>query len=155
MKYIFKININTDGDFGFDFVPTGMIYDGFETFTFETDYPDIIIAKERIITICKFLKEHIRIPEFRDYVKKQWDECVDEFIEKIYKLDNPTSDEMVISDMSGNYAETEFYFYAKTEPVTIKMYDVTHEERELIKRNKDKVTSEMLKEAVLTLYREV
>ena len=102
----------------------------------------------RVLALCTPDKEAEAKAAGADYVG------LDEFIEKMYKLNDPTSDEIVSSTMSGNYGETEFYFYAKTEPVTIKIYDVTYEERELIKRNMNKVTSEMLKEALLNLYRE-
>lgn len=38
MKYIFEINIFTDGDFGLPFVPAGMKYDGEYNYSFRKEY---------------------------------------------------------------------------------------------------------------------
>jgi tryptophan-rich sensory protein len=61
MKYIFKINVKTDGDFCFPFVPAGMNYDGEYEYKFEKSYKDRDIAIKDIIYICNsfFITYHL------------------------------------------------------------------------------------------------
>ena len=75
MRYILKINICTDGDFGFRFVPRGMKFD--EDYTLKKEYNDKDTAIKDIVNICEFLKEQIHTN--KDYVREAFNECVDGF----------------------------------------------------------------------------
>ncbi len=149
MKYIFEVNICTDGDFGFEFVPRGMEFDGYYTYTFEKSYKDRDAAIKDITNICTFLKEQIHTS--RKYVKEDWNRCVDDFVKHLY-TSSESAHERVEEYMSGNYDGTEFIF--RTEAQRLKVdFCVTDEEHEMIKNNGNGVTREMVKEAVLALFR--
>lgn len=149
MTYIFKININTDGDFCLPFVPRGMNYEDDYIYTFKKVYTKRDLAVEDVIDICSFLKENIFTS--RDLMKERWDQCIDNFIKSLKESTN-TLDEYVEECMGGNYEGTEFIFCAEPYCAHYRFY-LTDEERELIQNNKDNVTVEMLKEALLTVYR--
>lgn len=147
MKYVFEIEVRTDGDFSLEFVPVGMRHDD-ESYSFRREYNDREIAIEDINSICSFLKSHMHT--HRDYVKEMWNNTIDEFIK--YLKESVESDHEYVSElMSGNYDGTEFRFYTKEQYVKVGFY-ATDEEIELIKSNK-KVTDEMIKEVILDLYR--
>jgi hypothetical protein len=84
MKYIFEINLYTDGDYALPFVPCGMKYDGDYEYTFKKCYTDRDVAIDDVSKICVFLKENIRTS--RDYVKESWDRHIDQYIAKLNEM---------------------------------------------------------------------
>ena len=149
MKYIFKINVNTDGYFSLQYVPGGMKFDDCEHYNFKKEYNDRDTAIADIINICEFLKGQIRTP--RDYVEQDWNDCVDNFVKKL-KTSKEGLYERVEEYISGNYDGTEFIFYVEKEYFKCGFY-VTDEEYALIKNN-HKVTNGMVKEVVMALFKE-
>lgn len=150
MKYIFEINIFTDGDFGFPFVPAGMEYDGEYNYSFRKEYINRNIAIESAIEICTFLKE--QISTHRETVKESWECHTDEFIRNL-KESTESAGERVRSYMGGNYDGTEWIFRA--EPRTFNFsIDLTDEELELIQdvRQRNRIGYEDIKKAILELY---
>lgn len=150
MKYIFEININTDGDFYLPFVPCGMKYDGCERYTFEKSYRDRNVAIENIVNICAFLKEEMDTR--RDYVKESWDIHIDSFVKRL-KTSSESVYERVEEYMSGNYEGTEFIFRVEAQKFNCS-FNVTDEEFEMIHNNDNRVTIGMVKEAVLALFKQ-
>ena len=148
MKYVFKIDIYTDGDFGFPYVPRGMSCDDGYRYTLEKSYIKEDKAIDDVRAICAYLKEQIHTS--RDYVKESWDRCVDEFIKQIDEFDK-NEHRTLYSCMYGNYEGTEISFYTEDDYITCGFY-ATDEEIELFK-NHEGVTNEMVKEAVLNLFR--
>lgn len=149
MKYIFKIDIYTDGDFGFPYVPIGMTFDGDYRYYFKKTYDNKESAIENVLEICKFLKENVH--SFRDWVKEDVVKCINEFID--YVKDSKKHSNFYISrEMYGNYDGTNFMFYTEDDYVDCG-FCVTEEEMELIKNSKKGITNEMIKEAVLDLFR--
>lgn len=146
MKYVFEININTDGDFCLPFIPTGMKFDGNEKYTFSKTYESKLSAITDIMEICSFLKTHIHTS--RDYVKKAWCECIDRFTNSLHESEQYDG---VYQYMSGNYDGTDFYFHPKPAHFKCDFY-LTDEEYEIVKNSHINVTDTMLKEAVLNLY---
>ena len=150
MKYIFEINIFTDGDFGLPFVPAGMKYDGEYNYSFRKEYTNRNIAIESAIEICTFLKE--QISTHRETVKESWEYHTDEFIRNL-KESTESAGERVESYMGGNYEGTEWIFRA--EPRTFNFaIDLTDEELELILdvRQGNRIGYEDIKKAILELY---
>lgn len=148
MKYIFKINIYTDGDFSLPFVPCGMKYDGDYEYTFEKYYKDRNKAIEDVVNICSFLKE--RICTSKNYIKEIWNTHIDNFVKHL-KESNESVYERVEEYMSGNYEGTEFIFRAEAQRLNYS-FAVTDEEFEMIHKNDSCVTNSMVKEAVLALF---
>ena len=148
MKYVFEIKIYTDGDFGFPYVPKGMTFDGDYGYELRKEYKDRERAIKDILTICGFLKEQINTR--RNYVKEYWSECVTNFVKRLEESNN--IHEYITECMSGNYDGTEISFYTEDDYVEFGFY-VSDEEMELIKNNHEKVTNEMIKKAVLDLFR--
>lgn len=149
MKYVLEISINTDGDFTFPFVPRGMEYYSDCSYNFSKTYNDINKAKEDVKTICTFLRGNMGTD--RDYVREQFYGCVDEFISKVDSYGGSSKNEVVASYMSGNYDGTVFEFYSEEQWVDCGFH-VSEEEYQMIKGSKN-VTQEIIKEAVLNLFR--
>lgn len=149
MKYVFNINIYTDEDFGFQFVPREMRYDEFGTYALEKSYNNRDKAIEDITTICVFLKENIHTS--REYVKEDWNECIDGFIKRLQES-SESAYERVESRMGGNYDGTEFVFRAEAAHFNCGFY-LTDEEVKMIAKNDNHVTNSMVKEAVLALFK--
>lgn len=147
MKYVFEIEVRTDGDFSLEFVPVGMRHDDYE-YSFRREYNDRDIAVEDINSICSFLKSHMH--SHRDYVKEMWNNTIDKFIKSV-KNSEPNLLEYVSEWMSGNYDGTEFRFYTEEQYLEFG-FCATDEEIEIIKNNKS-ITNEMIKEAIVDLYR--
>lgn len=147
MRYIFKINICTDGDFDFRFVPRGMKFDA--GYTFKKEYNDKDTAIKDIADICEFLKEQIYTN--KDYVREAFNECVDGFMHKICKPNTATNID-IYEYMSGKYDETKFVFYAEEQYIDCGFY-VTDEEYAMIKASNKSVTNKMFKEAYLALFK--
>lgn len=147
MQYVFHINIQTDRDFNFSFVPNGMrqFQDG--SYSLEKTYIDKEKAVKDALNICAFLKDHICTK--RDYVKEEWHQCVDEFMDR---LCTNSDHEYVGAFMGGNYAETEISFRSVKGRCSFD-FSVTDEELELINKNENDVTLGMIKKAVLALYK--
>lgn len=148
MKYVFEIEVRTDGDFSLEFVPVGMSHDD-ESYSFRREYNDRKIAIEDINSICSFLKSHMHT--HRDYVREMWNDTIDRFI-KALKESVESGHEYVSSYMSGNYDGTEFIFYTEYQYAKFK-FRVTDEELKMIK-GKRKLTEEEIKNAILSLYKE-
>lgn len=149
MNYIFEINVFTDGDFRLDFVPMGMEANDDYDYVYKKVYTDREYAIKDITNICTFLKEQIKTP--RDYVKEEWNECIDNFINKL-NLSEKAEYEFVGSYMDGNYDGTEFTF--STESLYYNCtFNITNEEAKMIKDSKAHVTRDMIKNAILDLFR--
>ena len=149
MKYIFEINVCTDGDFCLPFIPRGMKYDENGDYAFKKAYNNREQAIEDIIDICGFLKGYMYTS--RDYVKELWNDCINNFIKRIEASDGSV-DERIEEYIGGNYEGTEFIFYA--EPQRLRCdFAVTDEEHKMIKNNDNEVTSDMIKDVVLALFR--
>ena len=151
MKCNFTINIYTDGDFSLPFIPRGMFYDGdneYADYTFEKSYKSRDKAVEDVLKICFFLKDNIHTRN--DLVRERWNSCIEKFIEKVNKSSELLNGE-VYERMTGNYDGTEFIFSVESESARFG-FPVTDEEYEIILRNKNRVTSDMIKETILALY---
>lgn len=149
MKYILEIGIYTDGDFNLPFVPRGMMYVDEYTYIYKKTYDDRAIAVKDAVEICDFLKK--QMDTSRDYVREDWNECVDNFMKNL-KESKETEDEFVTSCMSGNYDGTKFAFYTEKQFVDFRLC-VTVEEHKLISENRNRITDEMVKEAILALLK--
>lgn len=149
MKYIFEINIYTDGDFYLPFVPTGMKYDGDYEYTFKKYYRDRDEAIKDIVDICTFLKENMLTS--RNYVRDTWNARISSFLKKLNKSSQGAY-ERVEEYMFGNYEGTEFIFYVEAEKFQCD-FCLTDEEAEIIKSNKRLVTIGDVKKAILELYK--
>lgn len=156
MEYIFKLDFVTDGDFGFDFVPCNMKYDGYERYWFEKTYNDYNIAVRDIKKICEFLKNNI---SGKDCVAGNVKTHINTFICNIDKNTDKrvsgifTKDKLfhINTSMYGNYEGTEFTFYTSPKKVCFEFL-LTEEEEELYKKNVHKVTYGDIKKAVLELF---
>ena len=149
MRYIFEVNVYTDGDFGFQFVPRGMEFDGDCGYTLEKSYEDRDRAIKDITNICAFLKEQMDTD--RDWVKEMFDRCVDDFVKRLYQS-NKSEYKRVEEYMSGNYDGTKFIFRAEAQYIPCSFH-VTDEEYAMMKASDKLVTNGMIKEAVLALFR--
>lgn len=149
MKYTFKINVYTDGDFYLQFVPCGMSYDSSYRYTFTKSYQNRDMAIEEINNICSVLKDQIKTSKY--HVREDWNKCIDNFVKNL-KESNETEFKTVTTYMSGNYDGTEFVFYAEPQYINCGFY-VTDEEYEMIKENRNGVTTDMIKKAVLKLFK--
>ena len=148
MKYIFTINIQTDGDFGFQFVPRGMTQESCDWFKFERTYTDRAKAIEDVEEVCRFLRENIRTN--RDSMVETWHTCIDNFLTSL-RNSEASNDEYVEENIYGNYDGTEFLFRAAPNVVNFK-FDVTDEEYARILDHRINVMREQIKAAVLALY---
>ena len=148
MEYRLEINICTDGDFGFEFIPRDMSFDG-EDYSLIKDWTDKTKAFEETLRLCQYLRDNVR---GRDYTIEDFKQRMNTFIEHINMVKNEPSDEFFVSEsMSGNYDGTEFQFSGQ--PKFIKCgFRTTDEEYDIIKKGIDAgVTNEMIKEAVIKL----
>lgn len=150
MKYIFEVNIFTDNDFGFQFVPCGMWYDGDCEYTFEKSYDNIDKAIKDITNICTFLKEQIHTS--RDYVLEDWHEHVDRFVRRLNAMDK-TDPRRIEVHMGGNYDGTELIFKAESQRFNC-MFNVTDEEYDMIQKNVNHVTCGDVKKVVMDLFKQ-
>ena len=148
MKYIFTINIQTDGDFGFQFVPMGMTQESCDWFSFERTYTDRAKAIEDVEDVCRFLRENIRTN--RDSMVETWHTCIDNFLNSL-RNSEASIDEYVEENIYGNYDGTEFLFRAAPNVVNLK-FDVTDEEYARILDHRINVKQEKVKAAILALY---
>lgn len=148
MKYIFTINIQTDGDFGFQFVPRGMEQESCDWFKFERTYTDRAKAIEDVEEVCRFLRENIHT--HRDSMVETWHTCIDNFLNSL-RNSEASNDEYVEENIYGNYDGTEFLFRAAPNVVNLK-FDVTDEEYARIMDHRINVKPEKVKAAILALY---
>lgn len=146
MKYVFKINIYTDGNFGFSFIPRGMNWNDDESYDFKMVYHNRDEAIQDAITICEFLTKYMYT--YSPDVKTNWNICVNKFIVQLKENDK----NYIYSDMRGNYPNTEFILYEEPEHFKCEFF-ITDEEHEMFLRNHNKVTLDMIREAVFNLYR--
>ena len=62
MEYIFEVDILTDGDFCFPYVPCGMdYYPTNGAYSLKKSYDDKVSAIKDITNICAFLKEQMEV----------------------------------------------------------------------------------------------
>ncbi|MBO5969905.1 MAG: hypothetical protein J6S14_15565 [Clostridia bacterium] len=148
MKYILEINIQTDGDFGFQFVPTDMIRENYEWYVFKRTYTDRDKAIEDAKSICHFLRANIQ--SSRDSVIRMWHTTIDSFLTMLQNSEM-SIDEEVEQTAGGNYDGTQFLFRAVSQVVNFK-FDVTDEEYAKIMDHRIHVKQEQVKAAVLALY---
>ena len=150
MKYVFKFDIYTDGDFGFPYGPVGMTYDECFRYEFKRSYDDKDKAFKSVLEICSFLKENVR--SSREYKKECFYECIDSFVEKVKDGEEDFDHDVIVEYMWGNYDGTEISLYTEDDYIKCGFY-ASDEEIELFKNNYKGITNEMIKEAVLDLFR--
>lgn len=150
MEYIFEVNIYTDGDFCFPFVPCGMDCYSDETYRLKKFYENRDKAIEDIVNICDFLKDQMHTSRY--YIHELWNECIDNFIERLY-ASIETEHEIVEKCLGGNYDGTEFIFQVLPHHYYCD-FRINDEEYKMVKRNVNGVTSGMIKEAIMALYKE-
>ena len=150
MEYIFDVNIYTDGDFHFPFVPCGMKDYADDNYTLVRSYKDRDEAIKDVVSICSFLKEHMHTN--RDYVREDLNKCIDTFLDRLCSS-SETENEYIAEYIYGNYDGTEFVFRVVPHCFHYDMR-VTDEEYEMINKNENGVTMGMVKEAVLALFRQ-
>ena len=147
MNYILDINISTDGDFWFPFVPRGMEYcESSQQYELGKTYTDLTAAITDITRICTFLKEQVQTN--REWVKKDFIACVDNFSRHII---NNTDSTYIHEYMDGNYFGTEFTFSVNLNRRNFSL-TLSDEELEIIRKNEKAVTAEQIKDAVVALY---
>ena len=150
MEYIFDINISTDGDFSFPYVPCDMkYYPTSGTYSLNKIYDDKVSAIKDITDICAFLKEQMQTD--RDWVKEMFNERIDNFVLRIYEA-NIDIGTYISEYMSGNYDKTEFAFYVQSNRYNFTL-NLTDEEFELIRKNGKNITIWQVKDAVLALFK--
>lgn len=149
MKYIFKIDIYTDGDFNFPYVPRGMIFDDCYRYEFKKSYDNKKDAIKDILEICSFLRKNVH--SYKEYKKESIYKCIDSFVEKIKDVEEDFDHGAIREYMYGNYDGTEFLLYTEDDYITCGFY-ASDEEIELFK-NHEGITNEMVKKAVLDLFR--
>lgn len=158
MKYILELDFVTDGDFGFEFVPRDMKYDGYGGYYLEKEYTVYDNAINDIKKIYEFLKNNIT---GRDDVVEDVRSYLNTFINNIDKnTDKRNSDIFaknklfwVNTSMYGNYEGTEFTFRAVPKKVNFD-FNLTEEEEELYKKNAHKVSYGDIKKAVMELFKD-
>ena len=150
MKYVFEFVIHTDGDFSFRYVPAGTdCNDAPYTYEFKKNYLDRDVAIKDILSVCHFLNEHMNTS--RDHVRRNWGDCIYDFTRQLQNSEY-SQDERIESGMYGNYDGTLFSFRA--EPNLVKCdLQVNDEELEVIRKHRDKVSTEDIKNAILNLYK--
>lgn len=151
MEYIFEVNISTDGDFCFPYVPCDMKwYPTSETYSLKKSYDDKASAIRDITDICAFLKE--QMCTHRDWVRKMFNERIDSFVLQLYGADDTTGT-YIYEYMSGNYDGTEFIFRVQPHVYNFSL-SLTDEESELIRKNGKLVTIGQVKDAVIALFKQ-
>lgn len=150
MRYKFEIYLQTDGDFKYSFVPSGMHYNGVY-YSLVKEYGDRKAAVDDINEVCSFLKENI---SGQDYVVRKVQSMFGSFL---YKLNSNTSDknlsvenEYISKEISGNYDGTEVT--CRAEPQYLFDLPWTDEEMPIIYDCQNKPTQKEVKEAILNLY---
>jgi hypothetical protein len=151
MEYIFKIDISTDGDFSFPYVPRGMdYYPTNGTYSLEKSYDDQEVAIQDIVSICTFLKEQMYTS--RNWVRDYFNTCIDSFMRHVHENDYNTN-HYISEYMSGNYDGTEFVFCVQPHRYNFSL-NLTDEEAELIRKNGKLVSIGQVKDAVLGLFKQ-
>jgi hypothetical protein len=149
MQYIFEVNIATDGDFCFPYVPCGMTYDGDERYSLTKSYVNQIDAIRDITKICEFLKEHIDTS--RDWVEEMFISRINNFLRNLQN-EEITHDTYIYECLSGNYDGTDFTF--RVQPYQYNFcLNLSDEEFELIHKSGKMVTRSQIKDAVLALFK--
>ena len=147
MTYSFELHINTDGDFGFKYGPIGMTYDeGCQSYDLIRVYKDKDNAINDVIGIVDFLKNNISTS--RTWVREMWLEHCDNFLEKLWNMDN----DFIYREMFENYEGTVFRFFANSEPCLSVNLLLTEDEYQMVKNRTD-ISYNKIKEAVLNLYK--
>lgn len=153
MNYVIEINIQTDGDFSFKYVPAGMTYDGCFRYKYIKTFNDLKKAVSHAVEISNFLTEHLYTTS--NYVKNYWHRAIEAYLNQIQKINDTDSNKYIIEEISGNYEGTEFTFQVK--PIIAKFdFTATDEEWALINKvnnSKNPLVRLDIKEAILNLYR--
>ena len=156
MKYKLKINLYTDQDFRFDYVPTDMVrFEIGPEYVYECQYDNKKSAIENTKRIYNFLKENIITNESKLYVKDTIRECIDKFLDRVIEFEGSDKHNHVnIHEyVYGNYDGTEFSFESTDDYLNCGFY-VNDEEQEIITKNIHFVSNDMIKEAVLNVFKE-
>lgn len=106
MEYEFKLHVNTDGDFGFKYIPANMKYNGYDEYILEIVFIDENAAREYMEETVEFLKMHIT---GRESEIKIFTNMVNKFTQSINA--NPDAN-FYTNEMGGNYEGT-FITYKK------------------------------------------
>lgn len=151
MEYIFEVNISTDDDFGFSYIPRDMkYYPTNGTYSLKNSYDDKASAIKDITDICAFLKGQMSTG--RDWVKEMFNERIDSFVRQVCEVD-VSVDTYIAEYMSGNYDGTEFIFRVQPHRYNFSL-NLTDEEAELIRKNGKCVSIGQVKEAILALFKQ-
>jgi hypothetical protein len=151
MEYIFEVDIVTDGDFHFPYIPCDMrYYPTNGTYSLKKSYDDKESAIKNVTDICAFLKEQMDTD--REWVREMFNNCVDIFVRDLHEEDI-TSYTHIYEEMNGNYSGTEFIFHVNPNRYDFSL-NLTDEEFELIRKNGKLVSIGQVKNAVLDLFRQ-
>lgn len=153
MRYIFEMDLHTDGDFGFPFlIPCGLIWNNEkEKYSFKKEYSNRKTAVKEVNEICTYLKDNVHgINYVVDRVRLMFEEFLKELNSNTSNENPSIENEYVYEEMSGN--QTEITFYSEPEYY----YDLpwTDEELDIIINSKKSPTQKDLKQAILNLYKE-
>lgn len=149
MKYIFEFDFNTDGDYGFDFVPVGMERN-FEDYSFRRVYDNKEEAVAGVISICQFLSAGIICVDSK---REYFEEAINNFIDEIRHIKADEQEFNIVEYMYGNYDGTEFRFYAEPNIVNFRV-KLTDEEIEFLNDNASKLSPDKIKQAIFNLIKE-
>lgn len=155
MRYIFEMDLHTDGDFDFSFLipfPCGLIWNNEkEKYSFKKEYSNRKTAVKEVNEICSYLKDNVHgINYVVDRVRLMFEEFLKELNSNTSNENPSIENEYVYEEMSGN--QTEITFYSEPEYY----YDLpwTDEELDIISNSKNSPTQKDLKQAILNLYKE-
>ena len=148
VEYRFELDIRTDGDFGFQFMPRDMEFDGSEDYSLKKDYTDREHAFNDVLNICQYLHDNVT---GRDWNVEDFKRHMKTFMDHIEMIRNAPGEFIVAESMSGNYDGTEFVFSGQSKFVNCG-FRVTDEEWDIIKQGIDAgVNNEMIKSTMLKL----
>lgn len=134
-EYSLSMRFCTDGDYGFDFVPVGMTFDGMETYDYEEEFDNEREAYDKTKKICAFLKANIRTS--RDYVRRDLETMFDDFLCGVNKSEKENREQAYVSrGLFGNYCGTELQFVCKEPRVCVGNIQLTEEEYALVEKAK-------------------
>lgn len=155
MRYIFEMDLHTDGDFGFPFlVPCGLIWNDDEgKYSFKKIYSNRKTAVKEVNEICSYLKDNVHgIDYVVDGVRLMFEKFLNELNSNTSNENLSIENEYVYEEMSGNQDGTVITFHSEPEYY----YDLpwTDEELDIIFKSNKFPTQKDLKQAILNLYKE-
>jgi len=149
MQYTFKLEIYTDSDFSFPYIPIGMKY-GIECYSLEKDFKNKEAAVKYIKDISEFLKTHITGDK---YAIESFKSMLERFCKNLE--DKPNNHfHSCVDYMGGNYEGTSISLEQTLNKVYITELFLTDEEYDLYKSAKYLSLGD-IKDAVLEKCKEI